>query len=173
MVALFAVELAFASSTTCIYTTPVKALSNQKYRELASRYGSEYVGLMTGDVTINRNADIVVMTTEVLRNLLYAGEDMTKLGYVILDEVHYLADPERGPTWEEVILELDRSVRIVSLSATVANADEFHAWLESVRGNTTLVQTSHRPVPLLQQVVVGRKLSRPVRRWPLRHPRCR
>lgn len=158
MVALFAVELAFASSTTCIYTTPVKALSNQKYRELASRYGSEYVGLMTGDVTINRNADIVVMTTEVLRNLLYAGEDMTKLGYVILDEVHYLADPERGPTWEEVILELDRSVRIVSLSATVANADEFHAWLESVRGNTTLVQTSHRPVPLLQQVVVGRKL---------------
>ncbi|MEZ7898205.1 MAG: DEAD/DEAH box helicase [Flaviflexus sp.] len=158
MVALFAVEMSFATSTTCIYTTPVKALSNQKYRELASRYGSEYVGLMTGDVTINRDANIVVMTTEVLRNLLYAHEDLSNLGYVILDEVHYLADPERGPTWEEVILELDRSVRIVSLSATVANAEEFHSWLESVRGNTTLVQTSQRPVPLRQQIVVGKKL---------------
>ncbi|WP_054953686.1 DEAD/DEAH box helicase [Flaviflexus massiliensis] len=158
MVALFAVEMSFATSTTCIYTTPVKALSNQKYRELVARYGSEYVGLMTGDVTINRGANIVVMTTEVLRNLLYAGEDLKNLGYVILDEVHYLADPERGPTWEEVILELDTSVRIVSLSATIANADEFHSWLESVRGNTTLVQTSLRPVPLRQQLVVGRKL---------------
>ena len=158
MVALFAVEMALATSTTCIYTTPVKALSNQKYRELVERYSSDDVGLMTGDVTINRGARIVVMTTEVLRNLLYAGEDLSELGYVILDEVHYLADPERGPTWEEVILELDRSVRIVSLSATVANADEFHAWLESVRGNTALVQTALRPVPLLQQVVVGHKL---------------
>lgn len=158
MVAIFAVEMALATSTTCIYTTPVKALSNQKYRELVARYGSDDVGLMTGDVTINRGAQIVVMTTEVLRNLLYAGEDLTSLGYVILDEVHYLADPERGPTWEEIILELDRSVRVVSLSATVSNADEFHAWLESVRGNTRLVQTSLRPVPLRQQVVVGHRL---------------
>lgn len=158
MVALFAVEMAFATETTCVYTTPVKALSNQKYRELVERYGSDYVGLMTGDVTINRNAKIVVMTTEVLRNLLYAGEDVSNLGYVILDEVHYLADPERGPTWEEVILELDRAVRIVSLSATVANAEEFHAWLESIRGNTRLVQTALRPVPLLQQVVVGNRM---------------
>lgn len=158
MVALFAVEMALATSTDCIYTTPIKALSNQKYRELVERYGNDMVGLMTGDVTINRGARIVVMTTEVLRNLLYAGEDLASLGYVVLDEVHYLADPERGPTWEEVILELDRSVRVVSLSATVANAEEFHAWLESVRGNTRLVQTSQRPVPLLQQVVIGNRL---------------
>lgn len=160
MVAHFAVELAFATSSRCVYTTPIKALSNQKYRELASRYGSEHIGLMTGDVTINRDAPIVVMTTEVLRNLIYAGAGLDDLGYVVLDEVHYLADPERGPTWEEVILELDRSVRIFSLSATIANAGEFHDWLESVRGDTELVVTTLRPVPLLQHVMVGKRLHK-------------
>lgn len=157
MVAHFAVELAFATSTTCVYTTPIKALSNQKYRELSSRYGAENIGLLTGDTSINTGAQILVMTTEVLRNLLYVG-GLTDLGYVILDEVHYLADVERGPTWEEIILELDRDVRLISLSATVANAEEFHDWLSSVRGRTELVHTDVRPVPLLQQVLVGRKL---------------
>lgn len=159
MVARFAVELSLIHATTCIYTAPIKALSNQKYRELAAVYGEDSVGLMTGDITINRDAPIIVMTTEVLRNLIYARDPFAgALGYVILDEVHYLADEERGPVWEEILLELDTHTRVVSLSATVANAEEFHAWLESIRGTTALVETSLRPVPLIQHLALGRKI---------------
>ncbi|MDO5723356.1 MAG: DEAD/DEAH box helicase, partial [Flaviflexus sp.] len=159
MVARFAVELALTHATTCVYTAPIKALSNQKYREMAGVYGEDQVGLMTGDITINRGAPIIVMTTEVLRNLIFARDPFAaSLGYVVLDEVHYLADESRGPVWEEILLELPEQTRVVSLSATVANAEEFHAWLESIRGTTRLVETSERPVPLIQHLARGKRI---------------
>ena len=155
----FAVHLALATGTKCFYTTPIKALSNQKYTELVARYGPERVGLLTGDNTINGEAPIVVMTTEVLRNMLYAGSrTLLGLRYVVMDEVHYLADPFRGATWEEVIIHLPESVQVVSLSATVSNAEEFGEWLAAVRGETEIVVEERRPVPLYQHVMVGRRL---------------
>jgi ATP-dependent RNA helicase HelY len=126
----FAVHLALEQGQKCFYTTPIKALSNQKYADLVERYGTKQVGLLTGDTSVNGNAPIVVMTTEVLRNMLYAGSStLDGLGYVVMDEVHYLADRFRGAVWEEVILHLPESVRLVSLSATVSNAEEFGDWL--------------------------------------------
>ena len=121
----------------CFYTTPIKALSNQKYHDLVDRYGAERVGLLTGDNAINGDAPVVVMTTEVLRNMLYAGSaTLAGLAYVVMDEVHYLADRFRGGVWEEVIIHLPESVTLVSLSATVSNAEEFADWLVTVRGET-------------------------------------
>ena len=159
VVAHYAVELALATERRCIYTAPIKALSNQKYNELASRLGEENVGLLTGDVTINRDAQILVVTTEVLRNMLFQNSpDIPDVGYVVLDEVHYLADRERGPVWEEVILSLPPHIRLVSLSATIANTEEFVSWMRSVRGTTELIVSTVRPVPLEQHVAVGRKL---------------
>lgn len=150
MVALGAVELACARSVRCVYTAPIKALSNQKYTDLCATYGKEHIGLLTGDVTINRDAEILVVTTEVLRNMLYAHDSaVADIGYVVLDEVHYLADPVRGPVWEEIILQLPSHTRLVSLSATIANVTELHAWLESIHGATELVVSTVRPVPLV------------------------
>ncbi|WP_336857421.1 DEAD/DEAH box helicase [Sinomonas albida] len=155
----FAVHLALRKGLKAFYTTPIKALSNQKYAELSEAYGTDRVGLLTGDVTVNGEAPVVVMTTEVLRNMLYAGSStLDGLGYVVMDEVHYLADRFRGAVWEEVIIHLPREVRIVSLSATVSNAEEFGAWLDTVRGETEIVVSEHRPVPLWQHVMVGRRL---------------
>ncbi|MGN6523067.1 MAG: DEAD/DEAH box helicase [Actinomycetes bacterium] len=155
----FAVHLALAEGRKCFYTTPVKALSNQKYSDLVRRYGSEQVGLLTGDNSINSEAPVVVMTTEVLRNMLYAGSTtLAGLGYVVMDEVHYLSDRFRGAVWEEVIIHLPESVRLVSLSATVSNAEEFGDWLQTVRGDTAVVVEEHRPVPLWQHVLVGPRL---------------
>ena len=155
----FAVHLALESGRKCFYTTPIKALSNQKYQDLVRRYGPEKVGLLTGDNTINGEAPIVVMTTEVLRNMLYAGSrTLVGLGYVVMDEVHYLADRSRGAVWEEVIIHLPDSVAVASLSATVSNAEEFGEWLETVRGGTTTIVEELRPVPLFQHVMVGRRL---------------
>ncbi|HEY5516392.1 MAG TPA: DEAD/DEAH box helicase [Pengzhenrongella sp.] len=155
----FAVHLAFASGRKAFYTTPIKALSNQKYGDLVRRYGPDNVGLLTGDTTVNGDAPVVVMTTEVLRNMLYAGSPtLDGLGYVVMDEVHYLADRFRGPVWEEVILQLAPDVQLVSLSATVSNAEEFGDWLEMVRGDTEVVVSEHRPVPLGQHVYVRDKL---------------
>src|SRR5215469_9482810 len=155
----FAVHLALAAGRKCFYTTPIKALSNQKYNDLVSRYSAAPVGLLTGDNSINGEAPIVVMTTEVLRNMLYAGSvTLDGLGYVVLDEVHYLADKYRGAVWEEVILQLPESVQVVALSATVSNAEEFGDWLEEVRGGTTVIVDEHRPVPLWQHMLVGRQL---------------
>ncbi|MFT0847147.1 DEAD/DEAH box helicase [Actinomycetaceae bacterium L2_0104] len=159
VVAHYAVELALATEKRCVYTAPIKALSNQKYNELAARLGGETVGLLTGDLTINRDAPILVVTTEVLRNMLFQNSpDIPDVGYVVLDEVHYLADRERGPVWEEVILSLPPHIRLVSLSATVANTEEFVSWMRSVRGATELIVSDVRPVPLEQHVAVGRKL---------------
>jgi ATP-dependent RNA helicase HelY len=155
----FAVHLAVESGGKCFYTTPIKALSNQKFHDLADRYGEDRVGLLTGDNSINGEAPIVVMTTEVLRNMLYADSStLVGLTHVVMDEVHYLADRFRGPVWEEVILHLPRSVRITALSATVSNAEEFGDWLRTVRGDTEVIVEEHRPVPLWQHVLVGERL---------------
>ncbi|MBL7259012.1 DEAD/DEAH box helicase [Paractinoplanes lichenicola] len=156
----FAVHLALrAGERKCFYTTPIKALSNQKYHDLVERYGPDKVGLLTGDNAINGDAPVVVMTTEVLRNMLYSGSSaLTNLAYVVMDEVHYLADRFRGAVWEEVIIHLPASVTLVSLSATVSNYEEFADWLVTVRGKTEVVVSEHRPVPLWQHMLVGRRM---------------
>src|SRR5271170_1322881 len=155
----FAVHLALAQGRKCFYTTPIKALSNQKFADLVRRYDHATVGLLTGDNAVNGDARVVVMTTEVLRNMLYAGSRTLKdLGYVVLDEVHYLADRSRGAVWEEVIIHLPESVRVAALSATVSNAEEFGEWLDQVRGGTTVIVDEHRPVPLWQHVLAGNRL---------------
>ncbi|MFE7420511.1 DEAD/DEAH box helicase [Rhodococcus sp. NPDC057529] len=155
----FAVHLALAAGRKCFYTTPIKALSNQKYAELVRRYGKDTVGLLTGDSSINSDAPVVVMTTEVLRNMLYADSAALRgLSHVVMDEVHFLADRFRGAVWEEVILHLSEDVRLVSLSATVSNAEEFGAWMETVRGDTTVVVDENRPIPLWQHIMVGKRL---------------
>jgi ATP-dependent RNA helicase HelY len=155
----FAVHLALAAGQKCFYTTPIKALSNQKYADLVRRYSPATVGLLTGDNSINGEAPVVVMTTEVLRNMLYSGSPtLAGLSYVVLDEVHYLADVFRGAVWEEVIIHLPESVRLVALSATVSNAEEFGDWLSEVRGGTTVIVDEHRPVPLFQHMLVGSRL---------------
>ena len=155
----FAIHLALEKNLKVFYTTPIKALSNQKYAEMVKRYGPERVGLLTGDTNQNSDAQIVVMTTEVLRNMIYANsEALMNLGYVVMDEVHYLADRFRGAVWEEVILHLPKDVKIVSLSATVSNAEEFGAWLDEVRGDTQIIVSEVRPVPLNQHVFFGAEM---------------
>src|SRR5207249_7335845 len=131
----------------------------QKYNDLVRAHGADRVGLLTGDNSINGDAPVVVMTTEVLRNMLYAGSATLRgLSYVVMDEVHYLADRFRGAVWEEVIIHLPQSVTLVSLSATVSNAEEFADWLVTVRGETEVVVTEHRPVPLWQHMLVGKRM---------------
>ncbi|MES2171257.1 MAG: DEAD/DEAH box helicase [Actinomycetota bacterium] len=160
IVAEFAVFLAMQEpSAKVFYTAPMKALSNQKFQEFVAEYGADDVGLLTGDTNINSGARIVVMTTEVLRNMLYADSDLLRdLSFVIMDEVHYLADRFRGAVWEEVIIHLPQTVRMVSLSATVSNAEEFGDWLQAVRGQTTVIVSEERPVPLDQHILVRSKL---------------
>jgi ATP-dependent RNA helicase HelY len=155
----FAVHLALATGRKAFYTTPIKALSNQKYNDLVRVHGASRVGLLTGDSSINGEAPVVVMTTEVLRNMLYAGSStLSDLGYVVMDEVHYLADRFRGAVWEEVIIHLPEEVQVISLSATVSNAEEFGAWLAEVRGNHEVIVSEHRPVPLWQHMMVGQTM---------------
>ncbi|MFF2347247.1 DEAD/DEAH box helicase [Pseudarthrobacter sp. NPDC058119] len=155
----FAIYLALQRGLKAFYTTPIKALSNQKFSELSQKYGADKVGLLTGDTSINGDAQVVVMTTEVLRNMLYADSaTLDDLGYVVMDEVHYLADRFRGAVWEEVIIHLPSEVQVASLSATVSNAEEFGAWLDTVRGDTDIIVSEHRPVPLWQHVMVGRQI---------------
>ncbi|MBD8205355.1 DEAD/DEAH box helicase [Microbacterium sp. CFBP 8790] len=152
----FAIHLAMSEpGDKAFYTTPIKALSNQKFHELQEIYGDDEVGLLTGDTNINSSARIVVMTTEVLRNMLYADSPALRgLRFVVMDEVHYLADRFRGAVWEEVIIHLPSSVKLVSLSATVSNAEEFGDWLDTVRGDTEVIVSETRPVPLEQHVLV-------------------
>ncbi|NLU75184.1 DEAD/DEAH box helicase [Streptomyces sp. HNM0575] len=155
----FAVHLALTQGRKCFYTTPIKALSNQKFNDLAKRHGADRVGLLTGDNSVNADAPVIVMTTEVLRNMLYAGSQaLDGLGHVVMDEVHYLSDRFRGAVWEEVIIHLPESVTLVSLSATVSNAEEFGDWLDTVRGDTEVIVSEHRPVPLWQHVLAGRRM---------------
>ena len=155
----FAAFLATEQGKKCFYTTPIKALSNQKYQEFVDRFGEERVGLLTGDNSINSDADILVMTTEVLRNMLYTNSAaLLNLGFVVMDEVHYLADKFRGAVWEEVLIHLMESVQVISLSATVSNAEEFGEWLQAVRGETEVIVSENRPVPLYQHVLIGNRL---------------
>ncbi len=171
-VAEFAVYLARRENDARIfYTAPIKALSNQKFHELCAEYGDEEVGLLTGDVNLRGDAPIVVMTTEVLRNMIYADgtesrastgagsrQPLENLAFVVLDEVHYLGDRWRGAVWEEIILHLPAPVQLVSLSATVSNAEEFGDWMHAVRGDTDVVLSEHRPVPLYQHVLTAKEL---------------
>ena len=149
VVADAAIDMTLAAGGKAFYTTPIKALSNQKYTDLVRRLGPEKVGLLTGDNSINGDAPVVVMTTEVLRNMIYASSPtLQDLHVVVLDEVHYLQDAYRGPVWEEVIIHLPQNVRLVCLSATVSNADELGDWLTAVRGPTETIVESERPVEL-------------------------
>ncbi|QDZ42598.1 RNA helicase [Corynebacterium sp. sy039] len=155
----FAVSLALAQGTKCFYTTPIKALSNQKYHDLVADHGAENIGLLTGDVSINHDADVLVMTTEVLRNMIYVqSETLTRLSHVVMDEIHFLSDKTRGAVWEEAILGLDQDVCLIGLSATVSNSEEFGRWLHSVRGSTSVIVSEHRPVPLKQWMLVDKRL---------------
>lgn len=157
VVAEHAIDRALADGRRAFYTTPIKALSNQKFHELSKRFGAARTGLLTGDNTINGAADVVVMTTEVLRNMLYSGAQLDRLAVVVLDEVHYLEDTYRGPVWEEVILHLPLAVRLVCLSATVSNHDELGGWLNEVRGTTAVVVETTRPVELTNLYAVGER----------------
>ncbi|HYA45712.1 MAG TPA: DEAD/DEAH box helicase, partial [Acidimicrobiales bacterium] len=160
VVAEYAVALALADGGKAFYTTPLKALSNQKYGDFCRRYGAESVGLLTGDNSLNGEAPVVVMTTEVLRNMIYAGSGtLAGLRYVVLDEVHYLQDPYRGPVWEEVIIHLSHEVDLVCLSATVSNAEELASWVATVRGSTAAVIEDRRPVPLEDLLLVGERAA--------------
>jgi ATP-dependent RNA helicase HelY len=160
VVAEHAVARALAEGSKAFYTTPIKALSNQKFADLARRHGAHNVGLLTGDNSINGDAPIVVMTTEVLRNMIYAGSGALRgLRFVVLDEVHYLQDTYRGPVWEEVIIHLPETVSLVCLSATVSNAEELADWLTTVRGPTRLVLEENRPVELRNLYLVGDRQS--------------
>ena len=155
----FAVDLVINSGGKCFYTTPIKALSNQKFTELCAKYGESKIGLLTGDTSINSEAQIVIMTTEVLRNMIYSNsKTIDDLKYVVMDEVHYLADKFRGAVWEEILIHLSDAVQIISLSATVSNAEEFGEWLQTVRGETEVIVSEIRPVPLYQHVLFGNRL---------------
>ena len=156
LVAEYAIEAARRQGQRAFYTAPIKALSNQKFNDLVAHYGKSEVGLLTGDNSINSNAPILVMTTEVLRNMIYArSEALAMLSVVVLDEVHFLQDAYRGPVWEEVIIHLDPTVQLVCLSATVSNATEVTEWLSTVRGKTVPIIEEKRPVELINHYVVG------------------
>ncbi|MEX2328841.1 MAG: DEAD/DEAH box helicase, partial [Nitriliruptoraceae bacterium] len=155
----FACQDAIDHAGRAFYTTPIKALSNQKYRELVARHGQDRVGLLTGDRAVNGDADIVVMTTEVLRNMIYErSRALDRLRHVVLDEVHYLADRSRGAVWEEVIIQLSSSVQLAALSATVSNAESFGRWLDEVRGGCTVIIEEKRPVPLCHHYFVNGRI---------------
>lgn len=156
LVAEYALELCLAEGSRAFYTTPIKALSNQKYHDFCAAYGVENIGLLTGDNSINSSAPIVVMTTEVLRNMIYErSSDLDYVSWVVLDEVHYLQDEYRGPVWEEVIIHAPQSIRLVCLSATVSNADELASWIGALRGPTDVVVETTRPVSLDNHYLVG------------------
>lgn len=154
VIAEFAIQCALKNDERIFYTTPLKALSNQKFNDFSQKYGADKVGLLTGDSSFNRNAQIVVMTTEVFRNMLYCtnfgsiSDNMQKVRYVVLDEVHYMNDEQRGTVWEESIIYCPTDVQIIALSATVANADKLTEWINTVHSKTKLINTDFRPVPL-------------------------
>jgi ATP-dependent RNA helicase HelY len=167
LVAEVAIHLALGEGGRAFYTTPIKALSNQKYGDLVTAYGEARVGLLTGDNVINGDAEIVVMTTEVLRNMIYAASPgLDRVSLVVLDEVHYLQDPFRGAVWEEVIIHAPPHVRLVCLSATIANPEEFAAWVGERRGPTDLILARERPVPLEQHYLMRDKVAGELRMFP-------
>lgn len=154
VIAEHAIHKAISENKRIFYTTPLKALSNQKFHDFSKKYGEDKTGLLTGDTSINRSAQIVVMTTEVFRNMLYGTtlgkieENLKDVRYVVLDEVHYMNDEQRGTVWEESIIYCPTNIQIVALSATIANVEELTGWINSVHSDTALVYTDFRPVPL-------------------------
>jgi superfamily II RNA helicase len=156
LVAEYAIERALAEGSRIVYTAPIKALSNQKFRDFGALYGAR-VGIMTGDVTINPSADAIIMTTEIFRNTIFDNPSRLKgIRYVVLDEVHYMDDPERGTVWEESIIFAPPEIRFIALSATISNLGEFAAWIRSVRpGPVRVVLETRRPVPLHPFVFTG------------------
>jgi superfamily II RNA helicase len=154
VVAEYAVECALAANKRCFYTTPLKALSNQKFHDFKQKYGEDKVGLLTGDISINRDASVVVMTTEVFRNMLYGTilgdvrKNVHDVSFVVLDECHYMNDAERGTVWEESIIYAPKEIQLIALSATIANAEELTDWINEMHGPTNLVVSTYRPVPL-------------------------
>ncbi|WP_299023331.1 RNA helicase [uncultured Dietzia sp.] len=163
LVGEYAAHRALSGGGRCFYTTPIKALSNQKFRQFRARFGPENVGLLTGDHSIDPEAPVVVMTTEVLRNMIYSGSPaLHDLDCVVMDEIHYLGDRSRGVVWEEIILTLDPAVRLVGLSATLSNTDELGDWITEIRGDTAVVLSDHRPVPLAHMLYTDGELI-PVR----------
>jgi len=168
VVAEYAVHRALGERARAFYTTPLKALSNQKFGDLVRRHGAGQVGLLTGDNSINAQAPVVVMTTEVLRNMIHSERaSLSRLGYVVLDEVHFLENPYRGGVWEEVILGAPSKVRLVALSATVANADDLAAWIGAVRGDTAIVRETARPVALHDLFAIGDRSAERVHLLPV------
>ena len=160
VVAEYGISAAMADGRRAFYTAPIKALSNQKYNDLVARHGRDRVGLLTGDNAINPDAPVVVMTTEVLRNMIYAGSTaLDDVSCVVLDEVHFIQDTYRGPVWEEVIIHLPRHVKLVCLSATVSNAHEVADWITTVRGTTRFIVEERRPVELENLFMVGDKTT--------------
>ena len=149
----FAIYRGLSHESRVFYTTPLKALSNQKFRDFINQFGEKKVGLLTGDISINRDAPILVMTTEIFRNMLYGefeefDDPLVNLESVILDECHYMNDPQRGTVWEETIIHCPSRAQIIALSATISNADQLQNWIEKVHGPTVLVNSNKRPVPL-------------------------
>jgi len=159
VIAEYALEQARSEGKKFFYTTPLKALSNQKFRDLSRAYPPGDVGLLTGDNSINGEAPLVVMTTEVLRNMIYEASPLLKdLAVVVLDEVHYMQDPARGAVWEEIVILLPHHVKLVALSATVSNARDLADWMDSLRTGVEVVLSSERPVKLKNFYFVGRAL---------------
>ena len=154
VIAQHAINNALKQGCRIFYTTPLKALSNQKFYDFCEQYGADKIGLLTGDTSINRGAQIVIMTTEVFRNMLYGtnfgavADNLKDVRYVVLDEVHYMNDEQRGTVWEESIIYCPTNIQIIALSATVANCDELTNWINTVHSKTKLVNTDFRPVPL-------------------------
>jgi ATP-dependent RNA helicase HelY len=167
VVAEYGIEAMLRTGRRAFYTAPIKALSNQKYRDLCALHGDERIGLLTGDSVINGDAQVVVMTTEVLRNMIYAGRDLADLGTVVLDEVHFLQDAYRGPVWEEVIIHLPPHVQLICLSATVSNADDLGEWITTVRGPTAVIVEERRPVALDQHYFVADRTNHRLRFLPM------
>ena len=164
----YAIARALAAGAKAFYTTPLKALSNRKFAELAAAYGPDRIGLLTGDVSHRPDAPVVVMTTEVVRNMMFArSPHLEGLGLLVLDEVHYLQDPYRGSVWEEAIILAPTDVVLVCLSATVSNAPRLGAWLRSVHGPTEVIVEGHRPVTLSDHIAIAEKGSRRVDLIPL------
>ena len=160
VVAEYGIAAALADGRRAFYTAPIKALSNQKFNDLVALHGRDKVGLLTGDNAINPDAPVVVMTTEVLRNMIYAGSAaLNDVVCVVLDEVHFIQDTYRGPVWEEVIIHLPRHIRLVCLSATVSNANEVADWITTVRGPTRFIVEDRRPVELENLYMVGDKTT--------------
>jgi len=154
LVGEYAIHRALARGKRVFYTTPLKALSNQKLRDFQKTFGPQQVGLLTGDVSINRKGSVLVMTTEIFRNMLYGtsigevGTSLENVEAVVLDECHYMNDPHRGTVWEESIIYCPQSIQLVALSATISNAGQLTDWINEIHGPTELVKSDFRPVPL-------------------------